>query len=141
MIKFCGIHRPSKSNPQLEQRIADFVREREIVLLKDLVDDLQTDASSVRGELESCVTQGKIECLKPAALDTHSPDAELTYYRWVESTDRDYLWQKELAAPATERTNRIQLHADHDLDAQDLKGHGIWHILEMLRAHILPHAS
>ena len=139
MIKLrrIGIFKPS--DPRLERHVTDLIRSRKIVRLRDLVDDLDTDATTIRHELRPCVEDGTIECLCPASQEPETADVELTYYRWVEPTDNDYLWQRNLLTSDVAARDPAQ-HPDLDPEAYDLGHHRNSNLLSLIAQMIPGHS-
>jgi DNA-binding transcriptional MocR family regulator len=133
-------------DPELTRRIAATLRQHKIISLRKLSRELGSDRNTVRDALHAWIQEGRVECLKPTGFDEavhrgSSRELDLIYYRWRQKSDRNYLWQRELAAPPP-----ACMHPHPDSSGDDHRGsgnirhreHGVLHLLWM---HIAPRTS
>jgi hypothetical protein len=79
--------------PAVWRAIGDVLQSHEIGNVAQLAQTLAFDAATVREGLEYWVNCGMVEVMRP--YNRHRLfDDELDYYRWKQSSDRDFLWEQ-----------------------------------------------
>ena len=91
----------------LREGIRDFLRQSGAVSVAGMARFLDTDAVTVRAELEHLVAGGQVEMLKPIAATPSERADDLDYCRWIRPTDDDYAWQTLLLRPLEHRPLRL----------------------------------
>jgi hypothetical protein len=75
--------------------IGSVLRDRMISNVAQLAQTLAFETATVREGLEYWVSHGMVEVLRP--YNGRQPfDDELDYYRWKQSSDRDFLWEQTI---------------------------------------------
>lgn len=79
--------------PAIWLAIGSVLRDQGISNVARLAQMLVFEAATVREGLEYWVGRGLVEVMRP--YSRRQPfDDELDYYRWKQSTDRDFLWEQ-----------------------------------------------
>lgn len=81
--------------PAVWLAIGNVLRDRGISNVTHLVQTLAFEPATIREGLEYWVDRGLVEVMRPYNR-SQSFDDELDYYRWKQSSDRDFLWQQTL---------------------------------------------
>lgn len=81
--------------------LSNFLQGCGAVTASDVARCLGLEVDAVHMELEQLVRAGRVEVLRPIPRPGCQPGAmgggtDLEYYRWIRSTDVDYVWQRAL---------------------------------------------
>jgi len=81
--------------PAVWLAIGNALRNRTISNVIQLAQVLVFEPATVREGLEYWVSRGMVEVMRPYNR-YQSFDDELDYYRWKQSSDRDFLWEQAI---------------------------------------------